>query len=318
MNLIEKFQTLLILLAVGVGLALGQFPIIGAYAEVLIVPFLLLMLYGLFLSIPLKDLRRAFTHRAFLGASLGINFIWTPLLAWGLGALFLADHPALWLGFIMLMVTPCTDWYLVFTSIAKGHLALSTSILPLNLVLQFLLLPLYLFLFAGTIETVALSTIIESVLLVLLLPFVLAQGTKYLWRRQPEILEHNLLPFFSRAQIIFLALAVAAMFASQGSALLNNMSVIAVLVLPILLFFAINVTVAQTTGRALRFSYEDTVSLTLTTVARNSPVALAIAVTAFPGQPLVALALVIGPLIELPILAVVAQMLLAFRNRATA
>lgn len=314
MNIIEKYQTLLIIMAVGIGLALGQVRAIGAHAEVLIVPFLLLMLYGLFLSIPLKDLHQAFTHRVFLGVSLGINFIWTPLLAWGLGALFLTEHPALWLGFIMLMVTPCTDWYLVFTSIAKGNLALSTSILPLNLVLQFLLLPLYLFLFAGTIETVALPTIIESVLLVLVLPFLLAQGTKYLWRRQPEFLEHRLLPFFSRAQIFFLALAVAAMFASQGAALLNNLSVIAILVLPILLFFGINVTVAQMTGRALRFSYEETVSLTLTTVARNSPVALAIAVTAFPDQPLVALALVIGPLIELPILAGVAQVLLAFRS----
>ncbi|WP_079476724.1 arsenic resistance protein [Marinococcus halophilus] len=315
MNIIEKFQTLLILAAVIAGLVLGQAAVLAAYAEVLVVPFLLVMLYGLFLAIPLKDLRQAFTHRTFLGVSLGINFVWTPLLAWGLGALFLDGHPALWLGFIMLMVTPCTDWYLVFTSIAKGNLSLSTSILPLNMILQFLLLPLYLFLFAGTIETVALATIIESVLLVLLLPFLLAQGTKYIWRKRPDVLEQKLLPFFSHAQIIFLSLAVAAMFAAQGAALLNNLSVITVLVLPVLLFFVINVTVAQTAGRLFRFSYADTVSLTLTTVARNSPVALAIAVTAFPGQPLAALALVIGPLIELLVLAMVAQLLLSSRKR---
>ena len=47
----------------------------------------------------------------------------------------------------------------------------------------------------------------------------------------------------------------------------------------------------------------------LTTLARNSPVALAIAVTAFPDEPLIALALVIGPLIELPVLACVSQVL---------
>ena len=138
MNTIEKFQTILIFVAVGVGLALGQVAVIATHAETLIVPFLFLMLYGLFLFIPLKDLQQAFTHRAFLGASLAINFVWTPLLAWGLGALFLADYPALWLGFIMLMVTPCTDWYLIFTSMAKGNLPLSTSILPLNLLLQYL------------------------------------------------------------------------------------------------------------------------------------------------------------------------------------
>ena len=44
----------------------------------------------------------------------------------------------------------------------------------------------------------------------------------------------------------------------------------------------------------MHLSYKDTVSLSLTTLARNSPVALAIAVTAFPDEPLIALALVIG------------------------
>ena len=57
----------------------------------------------------------------------------------------------------------------------------------------------------------------------------------------------------------------------------------------------------------MRFTYEDSVSLHLTIIARNSPVALAIAVTAFPDQPVIALALVIGPLIELPVLAAVSQ-----------
>lgn len=66
----------------------------------------------------------------------------------------------------------------------------------------------------------------------------------------------------------------------------------------------------------LTFSYEDSVSLSMTIVARNSPVALAIAVTAFPDQPLIALALVIGPLIELPVLAIVSQILLLKRRKS--
>src|SRR5690625_7109149 len=68
------------------------------------------MLFGLFLTIPLQQLKRAFLNIQFLGANTIINFIWTPVMAWGLGSIFLADYPALWIGFIMLMVTPCTDW----------------------------------------------------------------------------------------------------------------------------------------------------------------------------------------------------------------
>ncbi|SGX56658.1 efflux pump [Staphylococcus argenteus] len=309
-GILEKFQTLIILLAVGSGILLGQIGVIERYAETLVVPFLFLMLYGLFLTITLHQLKKAFLNIRFLGSSTIINFIWTPVLAWGLGAIFLSDHPALWIGFIMLMVIPCTDWYLAFTGIAKGNVSLSTSILPINLILQVVLLPIYLLLFAGSIETIPLPTLIESILIVLIFPFVLAHLTRFLLRRKEPVLSNIVIPFFSNAQIFFLSFAIMAMFASQGSYLLDHLEVIYILIIPILIFFIINYVLGRLVGRLLKFSYEDTVSLSLTIIARNSPVALAIAVTAFPNQPLIALTLVIGPLIELPILAIVSQVLL--------
>ena len=104
------------------------------------------------------------------------------------------------------------------------------------------------------------------------------------------------------------------MFASQGKYLLQNMNVVLLLLVPVLLFFIINFLLGQFIGRMMHLSYKDTVSLSLTTLARNSPVALAIAVTAFPDEPLIALALVIGPLIELPVLACVSQVLLLIKK----
>lgn len=317
MNVFEKFQTVIILLTVVIGLLLGQFIFFEQYAESFIIPFLLLMLYGLFLTIPLQHLKDAFKNRKFLNTSTVINFLWTPVLAWGLGAVFLSYHPALWIGFIMLMVTPCTDWYLMFTSIAKGNVPLSTSVLPINLILQVVLLPIYLFIFAGTIESIPLSTIGESIVLVLVIPFALAHLTRYALRKKEVFLNKKLVPFFAATQIIFLSLAIMAMFASQGNYLINNLEVISVLIIPVLIFFAVNFVLAQTVGKAMKFSYEDTVSLSLTIIARNSPVSLAIAVIAFPDQPLIALALVIGPLIELPILAIVSQLLLLLRKKWT-
>lgn len=317
MNVFEKFQTVIILGAVGVGLIIGQVVFFERHAESFIIPFLLLMLYGLFLTIPLQHLKDAFKNRKFLSANTIINFVWTPLIAWGLGAIFLADHPALWIGFIMLMVTPCTDWYLMFTSIAKGNVPLSTSVLPINLILQVVLLPVYLFIFAGTIESIPLSTIGESIVLVLVIPFALAHLTRYALRKREAFLNKKLVPFFAKAQILFLSLAIMAMFASQGKYLIDNLEVISVLIIPVLLFIVVNFVIAQAVGKAMKFSYEDTVSLSLTIIARNSPVSLAIAVIAFPNQPLIALALVIGPLIELPILALVSQLLLSLRRAGT-
>src|SRR5699024_1065246 len=116
-------------------------------------------------------------------------------------------------------------------------------------------------------------------------------------------------------QIFFLSLAIMAMFASQGSYLLVKLEVIYILIIPVLLFFIINYVVGRFVGRFLNFSYEDSVSLNMTIIARNSLVSLAIAVTAFPDQPLIALALVIGSLIELHILAIASQMVLVTRKK---
>ncbi|NMO98035.1 arsenic resistance protein [Paenibacillus lemnae] len=314
MGIMERLQTVIILGAVAFGFLIGQVTVIEQHADLFIVPFLLLMLYGLFLTIPLDEIKKAFLNVKFLSASTAINFIWTPIFAWALGAVFLADYPALWIGFIMLMVTPCTDWYLMFTGIARGNVALSTSILPINLILQVLLLPVYLLIFTGTIWSIPISTLVESIFVVLVIPFALAHLTRFLFRKNTPVLSKRLIPFFSSAQMIFLSLAITAMFASQGSILMENLHIFYILIIPVLVYFVINYMVGDLTGRLMKFPLADRVSLKLTILARNSPVALAIAVTAFPDEPLISLALVIGPLIELPVLVLISQFMILTRK----
>lgn len=316
MNSVEKYQSIFILISVFIGLILGQSPLARNYAALFIVPFLMVMLFGIFLQVPLRQLRNSFKNWRFAGISAGINFIFNPLLAFTLGFLFLSDTPSLWIGFIMLMVTPCTDWYLLFTGIARGNVPLSASILPMNLILQLILLPLYLLLFAGTIATINPTLLMESVVLVLLIPFTASLISKSV---VPEIkgeywLQEKIFPNLDHVQFLFLNLAIISMFASQGEQLVQNPLILLKLITPVLLFFVIVFVVGQIVGRYLGFSYQDTASLNLTTLARNSPVVLAIALTAFPDEPLIALALVIGPLIELPVLGIVSHTLLWIRK----
>lgn len=310
----NSYQTFVILIAVFLGLLIGQYQFFSEHAGKLIIPFLMAMLFGLFLSISLKNLKTSFFNFRFSITSLTFNFIWTPIFSYCLGLLFLSHHQALWIGFVMLMVTPCTDWYLVFTGVAKGNVALSTAILPINLVLQVLFLPVYLLLFFNKSGSFDLMTLLQSMLFVLVIPFLFALALKYFSKGGADCSGNWFLSFFARSQILFLALAVVAMFASEGKALLNNPSIIYALLTPIVIFFAVTFFLGKAIGKMLGFSYEDTVSLSMTTLARNSPIALAIAMTAFPAEPLVALALVIGPLIELPILVVISQLLLKMRN----
>ena len=106
MNSINRYQSLIIALAVIAGLLAGQVETVASVAGYVIVPFLMLMLFGLFLNIPINDLLKSFSNLKFFSANLDINFLWTPFFAWVLGYLFLQDHLSLWIGFVMLMITP--------------------------------------------------------------------------------------------------------------------------------------------------------------------------------------------------------------------
>lgn len=316
MGLFEKLYTLIIFLAVIIGISIGQVEQIQANAESFIAPLLVAMLYITFLQIPFEGVKKVFRNIKFTYTTVIINFVWTPILAWLLALLFLGETPAIYIGFIMLMVTPCTDWYLIFTGIAKGNISLSTAILPLNLVLQVIFLPIYLLIFGGTTGVIEYSFLVESILFALVLPLFLAFVTKLFLRNKGQFRD-NLLGSLSVLPIIFLSFAIVAMFASQGQLLLNNLDLLWKITFPILLFFIINFIVGQKVGQLMKFSYKDRVSLSLTTLARNSPIALAIAMTAFPDQPLIALTLVIGPLLELPILIIITQLLLGIsKNRS--
>src|SRR5690554_661466 len=313
MDKINKYQTGVILLAVIAGLLLGHIEFVADYSAKLIVPLLMVMLFGLFLSINISELKSSFLNVKFSFTNIIINFIWTPIFAYILGYIFLINELPIWIGFVMLMVTPCTDWYLVFTRSAKGNVPLSTSVLPVNLILQVILLPVYLMLFFGKSGNVAFIPLIESILLVLIVPFTIALLAKKFVRKDHKT-GTKLITFFENSLVLFLALAVVSMFASEGKNLINNPHVIYKLLIPVLIFFATTFLLSQVISNLLKFSYADKVSLALTTMARNSPISLAIAVSAFLSEPLIALSLVIGPLIELPILVLTSQILLKTRK----
>ncbi|MFR3728578.1 arsenic resistance protein [Lacrimispora sp.] len=313
---LEKYQTLIIFAAMPLGLLLGQIKVLETYAGNFVTPFLFVMLLGAFLNIPLKDYRKAFSNVTFSIITIVINFIWTPILVWFLGKLFLSHSPIMQLGFIMLMVTPCTDWYLIFTGMVKGNVPLSATVLPVNLVFQVVLLPVYLLIFGNVSGTVSLPDVLSSVTIMLILPFTMAQIGKWLLGKlhnsnQRERIYSSL----GSMQTLLLALAISAMFASKGKSLLTNLNVIAILLIPVLLFYLINFLLAQTAGKAIRYSYEDRASLTLTTIAKNSPMTLGVALMAFPNEPLIHLIMVIEPLIELPAMMLITRILLLLRKR---
>ncbi|GAA1436646.1 bile acid:sodium symporter [Nocardiopsis tropica] len=301
------------------GLGLGLLLPVGGAAGHLVLPALMLMLTAVFVQVDVGQVREARSARSAVAAGLVLNFVFTPLLAGALGAGLLGDSPDLRIGLLLLLVTPCTDWYLVFTGLARGHMGMAAAVLPVNLVLQLLLLPVYVLLLGGDAAMVDTGTLVEAVLLVLVVPLVLAVAARWAARRWRGASWRDgvMAPWASRAVLPLLYAAVLAMFAWQARTVASHLGDLAGLVPPLVLFFVVAPSAALLASRLLRLPPDQRVTLVMTTAARNSPIALAIAVAAFPDRPLVAVALVAGPLLELPVLALLSQ-LVRVRPRAEA
>lgn len=304
MDLTEKLEPIIIVSSVLVGLMFSKVEFIAQNTDYMITFFLCMMLFGLFMEVPLGELKNSFKNTKFSLTSLVINFIWTPLFGYFLATLFLKGNIDVMIGFFMLILTPCTDWYLVFTKIAKGDLTLSLSILPMNLILQIILLPIYLLIFFSSGNAMDYTPLAQSILIVIVIPFIAAQIVKYLLKND---LKEKISELFSSLEIWFLALAVFCIFASQGKLLLDNLESVVTIFVPLVIFFATNTTIDLLLSEKVNFTYQEYASLTMTTLARNSPLALAIAINSFPGHELIAISLVIGPLIELPVLYAVSR-----------
>ena len=304
MDLVEKLEPIIIFTAIIIGLIFSNMQTIAQNTGTLINIFLCLMLFGLFLEVPLNELKDSFKNTKFTATSLIVNFIWTPLFGYFLGSLFLKGNVDVMIGFFMLILTPCTDWYLVFTKLAKGDLTLSLSILPINLVLQIILLPIYLVIFFSSANTMDYAQLAHSLLIVIVIPFIAAQIVKFILNSD---LKEKAGEVFSNLQICFLALAVFCIFTSQGELLFTNLDSVITIFVPLIIFFIANTIIDLLLSEKINFTYEEYASLTMTTLARNTPLALAIAINSFHGHELISIALVIGPLIELPVLYVVSR-----------
>lgn len=314
----DRLQPLMLIGSIVIGLGLSKAaPGFADAMEPAISIGVIALIFLVMLNVDMTGVSRAFAQRKFLVVAVTINFVLNPVIAWGLGAFFLQDEAELWAGLILFLVTPCIGWYLIFTEIAGGDATLGVSLLAINVALQLLLLPVYLWLFAGRVLTLDVTTIATSLGTYLLTPFLAAAAARWLLKsRGRSVAAVESRYRLSHVKTAALVIVIVAMFASQGDVLFDNPSVVWKIAPPIAAFFAIAFAVALVVARLTGLPYEQTALLVFTTTSRNSEASLAIAVTAF-ASPLVALTVVIGPVIELPLLVLMVRGLLALRPTET-
>jgi len=148
-EMIERHQAWAYLIAVVLGLVVGwTSPLGDRVPDGVIWALLGVLLYATFTQTPLTHLSDVFRDRRFMSALLTGNFLVMPAIT-ALLVLALPDNDALKLGVLLVLLMPCTDWFVTFTHLGKGDSTRAIAATPVLLIAQLALLPLYLWFFLG-------------------------------------------------------------------------------------------------------------------------------------------------------------------------
>jgi ACR3 family arsenite transporter len=170
----------------------------------------------------------------------------------------------------------------------------------LNSVIQMILIPVYARLLIGSVNF-DVWVVAESVVLYLGLPLVAGVITRQLvTRRGGEAAMDRLKPGLNALSIVGLLFTLIVMFSLKGDMILSRPVIVLQMAIPMTLFFAVMFFVVFFVGSRLGFNYRDAVAVAFNSTGRDFEIAIAIAITAF--SPTVALATVVGPLIEVPVM----------------
>lgn len=308
-----------VVLAAGIagGALLGHFaPATGQWLGEQVDYMLLLLVGLLFFGVRFGALVQAASNLRFLAIALLANFVLVPLIGYGVASLFLAAHPLFMVGLVIYFMAPCTDWFLGFTRLSGGNVALGTALIPINMVVQLLLYPLYLQGFTQHAVAVEAGLIGSTLLQWFLLPLVVAvaahQGLRHLL--EPARFE-RVLHGADQAAPWLIGLLVLQIFAAHIAVILAHRAVFAWVLLAVFAFFLLTFLLGEGLGRLFRLRYPEHALLTMTIAARNAPLMLAVTLAALPEQPLIHAALVIGMLVEFPHLTALRRVLLGTRRR---
>ncbi|MCY9590647.1 arsenic resistance protein [Paenibacillus chitinolyticus] len=234
---------------------------------------LAILMYGMFAQIPFFRLKEALANRKFIYALLITNYLVVPVLVWGLTR-FLPNDPAILLGVLLVLLTPCIDYVIVFTHLGRGNEKLILVSTPILFVTQMLLLPVYLWLFMGktAAEIVSVGPFLEAFLGLIVVPLVLALLTQWWSRRQP--LGERFLDATAWLPVPFMALTLFVVVASQISKLYTSFDSIIQVIPVYAAYMAIIPIIARIVSRIFRLDTGAGRALIFSAGTRNSLVVL--------------------------------------------
>jgi len=336
LSTVDRFLPLWIGLAMVAGLLLGR--LIPGLADGLnavsihgtslpIAIGLLLMMYPVLAKVRYREIGRITADRRMIVVSLILNWIVGPAVMFALAWLLLPDLPAYRTGVILVGLARCIAMVLIWTDLACGDLA--AVLVALNAVFQVLayaglgvfylnVLPAWLHLPTQSLH-VSFAAIAVTVVVFLGIPLVAGFLTRTLGERArgQEWYESTLLPRIGPIALYGLLFTVVILFALQGKTITSQPVNVARIALPLLVYFAVMWVGGFAAGRWLHLTYARTAALAFSAASNDFELAIAVAIGVFGATSGQALAGVVGPLIEVPVLLALVYVALWLHRRLT-
>jgi len=314
LGLFEKYLTLWIAICIVIGLLIGRFaPQFGEFIDSLkfvklsipIGILLFFMMYPTVVGIRFSDIKQATRNPKPLLVTIIANWVIAPPLMTFYANTILAGNPQYIAGVILLGLSPCTAMVMWWMFLAKGDLAQGLLNTAINaLLMLFLYAPLAgLYLGVSGIP-VPWDLIAVSVLIFIALPVTAgAISRKVILNRKGEDWFNNTyIPSLGKISIIALLTTLIVLFSFEGEIILNNPLLVAYLAAPNLLHYATMITWTYLLGYFAGWAYETAIDTTLIGSSSHFEVAIAVATTLYGIGSGAALATVIGPLMEVPLM----------------
>ncbi len=288
---------------------------------------LLLMMYPVLAKVRYGELGHLAGERRLMLSSLFLNWIVGPLLMFTLAWIFLADQPEFRTGLIIVGLARCIAMVLIWSDLACADREATAVLVAINSLFQIVAYSLlgwfYLTVLPGWLGLdsqgfeVSIWEVARTVLIFLGIPLLAGFMTRLICvrKRGEKWYEERFLPRISPLALYGLLFTIVLLFAIQGSAITDDPLDVARIALPLLAYFLLMFGVSFWWGYAMKFGYERTATLSFTAASNNFELAIAVAIGVFGATSGEALAGVVGPLIEVPVLVGLVYVSLWLRRR---
>lgn len=246
-----------------------------------ILPATFLMIYPTMIGFRLKEAFDLSYGKVILW-SLGINFLFVPLTAYGLGIAVFAQHPQMFAGLAIASLLPTSGMTISWTMLSKGNVGAAIKMTVIGLLSGSFLAPWYLLLMVGKYVPIDILHIMKIISIVVIAPLILGSITYRYLAAKYSLAEfnQNIKPLLPAASVWAMIFVIFISINLRAKMILGQPQLLLIALLVLLIFYLTNFLISTLIGRWL-FSRNDALALVFGTVMRNLSIALGIAVSAF-------------------------------------